>query len=109
MPYDAKLAERVRKLLAGQPSLTERKMFGGVGFMLKGNMACGVNKDELIVRLDPAQHEEAVAKPHARTFDMTGKPMKGWLLVGTKGVTSEKDLKRWVEVGVKYALSLPQK
>lgn len=109
MPYDEKLAERVRKVLVGQPGLTERRMFGGVGFMLNGNMACGVNKDDLIVRLDPAEHDEAMARPHARAFDLSSRPAKGWLLVGAKGVTSEKDLRGWVEVGLRYALSLPPK
>jgi len=109
MPYDERLAERVRKLPAGQAGLTERKMFGGVGFMLQGNMACGVNKDDLIVRFDPAQHEATMARPHTRAFDLSPRPAKGWLLVGASGVASERGLREWVEVGVRYALSLSSK
>ena len=77
--------------------------------MLRGNMACGVNKDDLIVRVGPARYEEALAQPHTRVFDMTGRPMKGWIVVTPDGYESDDDLKDWVQQGVDFALSLPAK
>lgn len=109
MAYDDNLARRIRKALAGQPGLIEKKMFGGVSFMLRGNMAGGVLKDEMMVRIDPDQHDAAVAIPYVRTFDYTGRPMKGWILVGPKACASDKELKEWVQKGVQYALSLQPK
>ena len=84
-------------------------MFGGVGFMLQGNLACGVNKEDLIVRVGPDSYEEKVVRPHARPFDFTGRPMKGWVMVGPGGYESDSDLRYWVEQGVDFALSLPPK
>jgi TfoX/Sxy family transcriptional regulator of competence genes len=104
MAFDEGLADRVRETLAGREGLTERKMFGGIGFMLNGNMAVGVHGDELIVRIAPERTDEALAKPHTRVFDMTGRPMKGWLLVD-----SEADLDAWIAEGAAYASSLPPK
>jgi len=110
MPYDAALADRIRKALGRQPGLTEREMFGGVGFMLRGNMACGVSGKEMIVRVGPAAHEAAMKEPHVRPFDLSaGKPPKGWLLVRPAGLKTEAALKRWVERGVAFARSLPPK
>ena len=109
MPYDGKLAQRIRDILKGQAGLTEKKMFGGVGFMLNGNMACGIYKGEMIVRVDPSKHDALVAKSHARTMVQRDKPMKGWLLVGPQGFASDKDLKEWVQQDVAYAQSLPGK
>lgn len=109
MAYDEGLAQRVRDVLEGHPTLVEKKMFGGVGFMLQGNMACGVNGDDLIVRVGPAGYDEAVVRPHARPFDFTGRPMKGWVMVGPDGYESDSDLEGWVQQGVDFALSLPAK
>jgi len=109
MAYDEGLAQRVRDVLEGHPALVEKKMFGGVGFMLQGNMACGVNDDHLIVRVGPASYDEAVVRPHARPFDFTGRPMKGWVMVGPDGYESDSDLESWVQQGVEFALSLPAK
>ena len=109
MSYDENLAQRIRKLLAGQPGRTEKRMFGGVSFMLQGNMACGVLKEEMIVRIDPEEHDVAVAKPHVRTFDFSGRPMKGWIMVAPGAHASEEGLQAWVQQGVRYALSLPPK
>ena len=109
MAYDEGLAERIREVLAEQSGLVEKKMFGGVGFMLHGNMACGVNKDDLIVRVGPERYAEAVVRPHTKPFDMTGRPMKGWVVVTPPGYEDEKDLADWVQEGVKFALSLPPK
>ena len=108
MAYDQNLAERIRAQLDGIP-FVEKKMFGGVGFLLRGNMACGVNKDDLIVRVDPERHGTLLKKPHAKPFDLTGRPMKGWLLVEAGGCKTEKQLSAWVKEGVEFAYSLPSK
>ena len=110
MPYDQALADRLRKALGRQPSLTEKEMFGGVGFLIRGNMACGVHGRELIVRVGPAAHEAAMTEPHVRPFDLSaGRPAKGWILVGPAGLKSPTALKKWVKRGVDFARSLPPK
>jgi hypothetical protein len=109
MAYDEGLAQRIRETLGDRPGLEEKKMFGGVGFMLHGNMACGVNKEDLIVRVGPEKYEDTVIRPHARPFDFTGRPMKGWVMIGPEGYASEEDLEGWVAEGVEFALSLPPK
>ena len=108
MAYNLKLAERIRSQLDGLP-FVEKKMFGGVGFMLKGNMACGVNKDNLIIRVDPERHSALLKKPHAKPFDLTGKPMKGWLLIEADGFRTEKQLNTWIKEGIEFASTLPPK
>jgi TfoX/Sxy family transcriptional regulator of competence genes len=108
MAYDLKLAERIRTQLEGK-SFVEKKMFGGVGFLLNGNMACGVNKDDLVVRVDPERHATLLKKPHVKPFDLTGKPMKGWLLVESAGASTAKQLSAWVKEGVDFASTLPPK
>ena len=109
MAFDAALADRIRRRLGKRAGLTEKKMFGGFAFLLRGNMCCGVHGQDMIVRLDPEQSDKALREPHARVFDLTGRPMKGWLLVGPKGLASEADLGRWVDVAAGYAESLPAK
>ena len=104
MAYDEALAEHVREALSGRGGLSERKMFGGIGFMLNGNMAVGVHGDELIVRIAPERTDEALAQPQTRVFDMTGRPMKGWILVG-----SGADVDSWIAEGAAYAASLSPK
>ena len=108
MAYNLKLAERIRSELNSMP-FVERKMFGGVGFLLNGNMACGVNKNDLIVRVDPEKHSALLKKPHAKPFDLTGRPMKGWLVVEADGCKTDKQLSAWVKEGVEFALTLPAK
>jgi TfoX/Sxy family transcriptional regulator of competence genes len=108
MPYNLKLAERIRSQLRGLQT-TEKKMFGGVGFLLNGNLCCGVNKDDLILRVDPEKHDMLLKKPHVKPFDMTGRPMKGWLVVEADGVKTDKQLSRWVKEGLKFAAALPPK
>ena len=108
MAYNEKLAERIRAELKGTP-FVEKKMFGGVGYLLNGNMACGVNKENLIVRVSPEKHAELLKRPHTKTFDLTGKPMKGWLLVKADGYKTAKQLSTWVKEGVDFALTLPPK
>lgn len=84
-------------------------MFGGVAFLLNGNMCCGVHGDDVIVRVDPESAEDALRAPHVRIFDLTGRPMKGWLLVGSDAVASDEQLRSWVGLGVDFAGSLPAK
>lgn len=110
MAYDKNLAERVLQALGHQPSLTEKEMFGGIGFLIRGNMACGVYGRELIVRVGPAGHDAAMQEPHVRPFDLSGgKPPRGWLLVKPSGLKTPAQLRRWVERGVEFAGSLPAK
>ena len=108
MAYDQKLAERIRLQLDGLP-VVEKKMFGGVGFLLNGNMACGVNKDDLIVRVDPEKHIALLKKPHTKPFDLTGRPMRGWLVVEAEGCKTERQLSAWVKEGIAFASTLPPK
>ena len=109
MPYSEDLAVRIRVHLEGQQHLVERKMFGGICFMVSGNMCCGVAKEDMMVRVGPGGHEEALTQPGARPMDITGRPMKGFVLVGPKGTEEDDDLKRWVDRGVAFAKSLPAK
>jgi hypothetical protein len=109
MAYDEGLAQRLRENLEDHRGLSEKKMFGGVGFMLNGNMACGVIKDDLVVRVGPEGHEDALSQPHARKFDFTGRPMKGWVMVSAGGYEADEDLTAWVGRGTAYAESLPEK
>jgi TfoX/Sxy family transcriptional regulator of competence genes len=109
MAYDEILASRIRVVLDQTPGLVEKKMFGGVAFLVQGNMACGVHKDMLMVRVGPEAYDETIEYPHTRPFDITGRPMKGWVLVETDGTTSEADLKEWVDAGLNFALTLPPK
>jgi TfoX/Sxy family transcriptional regulator of competence genes len=109
MVFDQGLTQRIRETIGERPDLVEKKMFGGIGFMLRGNMACGVNKDDLIVRVGPQGYEASLAQPHTRPFDFTGRPMKGWIMVGRDGYEADEDLEKWVQKGVDFALSLPTK
>ncbi len=109
MAYDEGLVQRVREEMSELPGYVEKKMFGGVGFMLRGNMACGVNSADLIVRVGSEQYESALAKSHTKPFDMTGRPMKGWVVVMAEGYETDEGLKAWVQQGTALALSLPAK
>ena len=109
MAFDKHLAERIRVHLAARAGVTERTMFGGIGFMLHGNMGCGVLGDELLVRMAPAAIEQALAEPGTRPFDMTGRPMKGWLFVGAQGQRDEATFAAWVARAAAHAASLPKK
>jgi TfoX/Sxy family transcriptional regulator of competence genes len=108
MAYDEQLAARVRTLVANRTDVTERKMFGGLTFMIGGHMCCGVNGNELIVRLDPEREHEALARPHARPMDFTGRPMSGFITVQPDGLKGSR-LSRWVQEAVARAESLPPK
>jgi TfoX/Sxy family transcriptional regulator of competence genes len=110
MAYDEDLAQRIREQLADQDGVTEKAMFGGLAFLVHGNMAVGVaSTDELMVRVGPDATDEALAKPHTRLFDMTGRPMKGWILVGREGFKTKRQLGAWVARGVAFAGGLPPK
>jgi TfoX/Sxy family transcriptional regulator of competence genes len=109
MAFDETLAARVRKAIGPRAGVVEKKMFGGIAFLLKGNMSVGLHGKELVVRLDPAQGERALSEPNVRRFDITGRPMKGWILVAPSGVASDQALERWVETGLAFAASLPAK
>ncbi len=109
MAFDEQLAERIRGALRGRDGVTERKMFGGIAFMIGGNMAVGVIRDDLIVRVGPDAHDEAVAKPHVRVFDFGGRPSRGMVYVAPEGVASDAELVRWVGAGADMAASLPPK
>jgi hypothetical protein len=107
--YDEELADRVREVLAPRDGLTEREMFGGIGFMVAGNMACGVHGEDLIVRLDADEFERALSEEHVRRFDLTGRPMRGWIFVGPEAIASGEELAGWVDAGADFAASLPPK
>jgi TfoX/Sxy family transcriptional regulator of competence genes len=110
MAYDEAFAHRVRELLAEEDGVTERAMFGGLAFLVGGNMAVGISSTaELMVRVGPDATDEALSRPHTRLFDMTGRPMKGWILVARAGVETKRQLAPWVERGVRFARTLPAK
>jgi TfoX/Sxy family transcriptional regulator of competence genes len=110
MSYDEELADRLREVLQGQAGLTERRMFGGLAFLINGNMAVSAsNSGGLLLRVDPAQTDELVAEPHVRRFQMRGREMNGWLRVDAAAVETDRDLEGWVARGVGYARSLPPK
>lgn len=110
MAYDEDLAQRIRGLLADENGVTEKAMFGGLAFLLRGNMAVGIsNGGELMVRVGPQATDAALARPHTRLFDMTGRPMKGWILVASEGVKTKRQLAAWVARGAKFADGLPPK
>ncbi len=110
MPYDQTLGTRIRQVLSPHTEVVEKKMFGGVGFMVQGNMVCGVIGNDLIVRVGAENNEQALAKPFTRPFmSPRGEPMAGWILVATKGITSDRDFIEWVELGYAYASTLPPK
>lgn len=109
MAYSESLAARIRQLLPRNSSFAEKKMFGGVGFLLNGNMLVGVWKDSLIVRLSPELAEKALKKEHVRPMDITGKPMKGWLLIEPEGMEQDESLADWIEQARSFVKTLPKK
>jgi TfoX/Sxy family transcriptional regulator of competence genes len=106
--YDEELADRVRVVLVDEPGLTERKMFGGLAFLVNGNMACGIVKDELMLRLGAEGAEAVLAEPHVRQMDFTGRPMTGMVYVEREGL-GDAAVRRWVEQAAGFARSLPPK
>lgn len=109
MAYDEGLAERIREVLSERSDVSEKQMFGGIAFMLRGHLCVGIVKDDLMVRVGPDAHETLVRRPHARQMDFTGRPMKGFLFVSAEGVESDAALREWAGHGVAHATSLPAK
>jgi TfoX/Sxy family transcriptional regulator of competence genes len=109
MGFDETLAGRIRDALARKSGVEEKKMFGGIGFLLNGNMLVGVWKDSLIVRLGPEKGDEALLEPHVKEFDITGRAMKGWVLVAPEGVEDDDRLKEWIERAMKFVKTLAAK
>ena len=109
MAYDEGLAARMRIVLETEHGLEEKHMFGGIGFLLNGNMACGVHKDWLIVRVGPERYAELIGTKNVRDFDMTGRPMKGWIVVEQEGYAEDSDLSDWIRLGIDFAATLPPK
>jgi TfoX/Sxy family transcriptional regulator of competence genes len=108
--YDEDLADRIRELLGGETDLTEKKMFGGLAFLIGGNMAVAASgQGGVLVRVDPEESETLVATTNARLMEMRGRGMRGWLRVGPDDVRTKRQLKKWVGLGAKYARSLPEK
>ena len=109
MAYDEALAERIRSRIGSHPALAEKEMFGGIGFMIAGNMAVGVTGRELMVRVGKEAHAEAVARRGARIMDFTHRPMVGWIVVAEEGLRDDESFGGWVDEGVRFAESLPPK
>ena len=106
MGYDEQLAQRVRLAMKIRPDVIEKKMFGGLAFLHRGKMFCGIVKSELMVRVGPEHYEESLQEPHVRTMDFTGRPMKGYVFVEAAGCRTDKDVRRWVERGAKFVETL---
>ncbi len=109
MAYSEAVAERLRSRFSGRKDVVEKKMFGGLAFLVRGNMCCGVVGDRLMVRVGPAGYEEALSRPHARKMDFTGRPLTGFVYVDPKGFAAAGDLDAWVARALRFALSLPAK
>ncbi|MCI0639228.1 MAG: TfoX/Sxy family protein [Gemmataceae bacterium] len=109
MAYDEALAERIHQVLARKRGITEKKMFGGIGFLLSGNMCVGVWKRFLLLRLGAEQADDALRQQHVKEFDITGKPMKGWVMVEPAGCAEDSSLESWVEKAVRFVKTLPKK
>jgi len=109
MVYDKELAGRIRQILASLKGLDEKKMFGGISFLLNGNMCCGVVKDNLVIRIGRKNYEKALAEPHARPMDFTGRPLSGFIYVSPSGYLTDKDLTKWLKQAIAFTKSLPPK
>src|SRR5690242_3851036 len=109
MPFDENLASRVRKILARHRGVNERKMFGGLCFTVNGHMLCGVNKENLMIRIGSESYDEALSKPHVRKMDFTGRALKGFIYVDPEGYRSDESLKYWIKAGLQFVSGLPPK
>ena len=109
MAYDEALAATVRQALANRRHVTEKRMFGGLSFLVRGNMCCGIVGDELMVRVGPKRYESALSRRHVREMDFTGRPLTGYVYVGRGGLRSPKTVREWVDQGVTFARTLPAK
>jgi TfoX/Sxy family transcriptional regulator of competence genes len=106
MPYNEELAGRVRKSLAAHKRITEKRMFGGLAFLVRGRMCCGVLGDDLVVRVGPEGYAAALSRPHVRPMDFTGRPITGFIFVGPRGVRTAASLAKWLREASEYVLSL---
>jgi len=109
MPFDESLADRIRALVQGSLDIEERKMFGGLAFLLRGHMCCGIVGSDLMVRVGRDDHESALAEAHVRPMDFTGRPSKGMVYVAPAGIRTAKSLQRWIDRGIRFSQSLPAK
>lgn len=106
MAYDERLAERIRRALGPPAGFTEKKMFGGLAFLLGGKMLCGIVMDNLVVRVGPERYEQALGRPHVRPMDFTGRPMNGYVFVAPAGCSTQKAVTAWVKRGSRFVSSL---
>src|SRR5436309_14450829 len=109
MAFDEKLAERIRRSLGRRKGVAEKRMFGGIAFLLNGNMCCGVHRTELIVRLAPEATDKELTESHTRRFDLTGRPMRVWILFESAGLMNDAQLREWVAIAATYAGRLQTK
>jgi TfoX/Sxy family transcriptional regulator of competence genes len=109
MAFDEGLAQRLRELLEDHPYASEKKMFGGLGFMISGNMCVAVMGDTMVVRVGPPNYEDALSQPYAHDFNFTGKSMKGWVVIDAEGLAEDKDLASWLARGEQFASALMPK
>ena len=109
MAFSESLAARIRDALPLSPAITEKKMFGGIGFFLNGNMLAGILRDSMIVRLGPEQGHDALQEPHVREFNITGKSMKNWIIVDPDGIDSDRQLQNWIDRARAFVRTLPAK
>ncbi|HUP63243.1 MAG TPA: TfoX/Sxy family protein [Thermoanaerobaculia bacterium] len=109
MAFDEKLADRIRALVQDRPDVAERKMFGGLAFLLRGHMCCGIVGSDLMVRVGPGDYESALAESHVRPMDFTGRPLKGMVYVAPSGIRAASSLRRWIERGIRFSQTLPAK
>jgi TfoX/Sxy family transcriptional regulator of competence genes len=109
MAYDEGLAERIRSVLQDERGISEKKMFGGIAFLLNGHMFIGTAKGDLMVRVGPERYEESLKQRHARPMDFTGKPMRGYIFVSPKGISEDAELERWIRMGLTFTATLPEK
>jgi TfoX/Sxy family transcriptional regulator of competence genes len=105
MPFDERLAARVRAVLSDRADVVEKRMFGGLAFMVNGRMCCGIVKDDLMLKVGPQKHQELLAKPHARPMDFTGRPSKGMLYISAAGVRTEAALRSWIDKALEFRRS----
>ena len=109
MAYDEALAQRIREALRGKPGISEKKMFGGIAFLLRGHMFVGIADDSLMARVGPSEYERALTMKHVREMDFTGKPMRGYVFVGSQGLKDEEALTSWLQKCATFVSTLPPK
>ena len=109
MPYSESLAQRLRQTFADRRNITEKKMFGGIGFLLNDHMCVGVWKNSLIARIHPDNYSAALAEDHVQEFDITGRPMRGWIMVDPDGLDTDDQLTHWVQAAIDFVSTLPKK